>query len=135
MNEIPTAFWSFSAQELLPPVETTLQGITRNEARRRLPQEGANRSKSLRRSTSLGVLVSPAHKPLFKGKPVKALTWAALLLIPGTLILPYTPLAILFDFHPLASSYFLWIGGILFLYVFSAESVKNHFSRGMVSGG
>jgi hypothetical protein len=44
-------------------------------------------------------------------------------------------LAILFNFHLLPSSFFLWIGGILFLYVFSAERVKNHFYRERVSGG
>jgi Mg2+-importing ATPase len=86
-------------------------------------------------SASLVVLVIRTRGPLLKSKPGKALTWATLLNISATLILPYTPLAILFDFLFLPSSFFLWIGGILFLYVFSAESVKNHFYRRMVSGG
>ena len=86
-------------------------------------------------SASLVVLVIRTRRSLFKSKPGKALTWATLLIIGATSILPFTPLAVLFDFHLLPSFFFLWIGGILFLYVFSAESVKNHFYRGMVSGG
>jgi Mg2+-importing ATPase len=85
-------------------------------------------------SASLVVLVIRTRRPLFKSKPGKALTWATLLIIAATLIFPYTPLAILFEFHLLPSSFFLWIGGILLLYVFSAESVKNHFYRGMATG-
>jgi Mg2+-importing ATPase len=86
-------------------------------------------------SASLVVLIIRTRRSLFKSKPGKALTWATLLIIAATLILPYTPLAILFNFHLLPSSFFLWIGGILFLYVFSAERVKNHFYRERVSGG
>jgi Mg2+-importing ATPase len=86
-------------------------------------------------SACLVVLVIRTRRPLFKSKPGKALAWATLLIIALTLILPYTPLAILFNFHLLPSSFFLWIGGILFLYVVSAETVKNHFYQRMVSGG
>jgi Mg2+-importing ATPase len=86
-------------------------------------------------SACLVVLVIRTRRPFFQSKPGKPLTWATLLIIAATLILPHTPLAILFDFHLLPSSFFLWIGGILFLYVFSAESIKNHFYRGRASGG
>ena len=86
-------------------------------------------------SASLVVLVIRTRRPLFKSKPGKALIWATLLIIAATLFLPYTPLAFLFDFYLLPSAFFLWIGGILFLYVLSAESVKNYFYRRMGSGG
>ncbi len=84
-------------------------------------------------SASLVVLVIRTRRPLFKSRPGKDLTWTTLLLIPAILVLPYTPLAVLFEFHPLPPSFFLWIGGILFLYAFSAEIVKKHFYRRMAS--
>jgi len=84
-------------------------------------------------SASLVVLVIRTRRPLFKSRPGKDLTWTTLLLIPAILVLPYTPLAVLFEFHPLPPSFFLWIGGILFVYAFSAEIVKKHFYRRMAS--
>ncbi len=64
MKEIPGAFWSFSGQELLAPLETTPQGLTGEEARRRLEQDGANRLKPSRRSTSLSLFLAQFKSPI-----------------------------------------------------------------------
>ena len=64
MKEIPGAFWNFSGQELLAPLETTPQGLTRKEAQRRLEQDGANRLKSSRRSTSLSLFLAQFKSPI-----------------------------------------------------------------------
>jgi len=49
------AFWSLSGQELFSPLGTTPQGLPRDEARRRLEENGANRLKPSRRSRSLSL--------------------------------------------------------------------------------
>jgi len=64
MKQIPEAFWSFSGQELLAPLETTPQGLSRNEARRRLEQHGADRLKASRRSTSLSLFLAQFKSPI-----------------------------------------------------------------------
>jgi Mg2+-importing ATPase len=64
MKEIPIAFWNFSGQALLAQLETTPQGLTRNEAQQRLEQEGANRLKSSRRSASLSLFLAQFQSPI-----------------------------------------------------------------------
>jgi magnesium-transporting ATPase (P-type) len=63
MKEIPGAFWSFSGQELLTPIKMAFQGLTRDEARRRLEQDRSNRLKASSRSTSLSLFLNQFKSP------------------------------------------------------------------------
>jgi Mg2+-importing ATPase len=73
------------------------------------------------------VLVIRSRQPFFKSRPGVQLFWATLAIIGVTLILPFTPLAWLFDFQPLTWEFFLVIALILALYVASAELSKRAF--------
>ncbi len=78
-------------------------------------------------SASMIVLVIRSRRPFFRSRPGKYLQFATFLIVALTLILPYTPVAGIFGFGPLSVPILLAIGLIIFLYIFSAELVKNIF--------
>lgn len=78
-------------------------------------------------SASLIVLVIRSRKPFFRSRPGKYLILATLLVVVATLVLPFTPVARLFDFRPLAISFVILLGGIVALYIFATEITKKLF--------
>lgn len=80
-------------------------------------------------SASLIVLVIRSRKPFFKSKPGIYLRMATLSIVTATIILPFTPLAAIFGFTPLPVIFFPIIGGIVLLYILTAEIVKRSFYR------
>ena len=80
-------------------------------------------------SASLIVLVIRSRRPFFKSKPGKYLLTATLAVVVVTLILPFTPLAEIFGFSPLSTSFLLLIGIIVFCYIITAEMVKRVFYK------
>jgi Mg2+-importing ATPase len=80
-------------------------------------------------SASLIVLVIRSRKPFFRSKPSKYLSVATLSTVALTLILPFTPLGVIFGFSPLPISFLLLIGLIVSGYIISAEMAKTVFYR------
>ncbi len=78
-------------------------------------------------SASLIVLVIRSRKPFFRSRPGKHLMLATFLVVVATLALPFTPVARLFDFRPLAISFVILLGGIVVLYVIATEITKKLF--------
>jgi Mg2+-importing ATPase len=81
-------------------------------------------------SATLIVLVIRTRRPFYQSRPGKYLSLATLVIIAVTMLLPYTPLAPLFQFARLPLSFILMLGGIVILYVAGAEVVKKFFYRG-----
>jgi Mg2+-importing ATPase len=81
-------------------------------------------------SATLIVLVIRTRRPFYQSHPGKYLFAATLIIIAVTMLLPYTPLAPLFQFARLPLSFILMLGGIVILYVAGAEVVKKFFYRG-----
>jgi len=73
------------------------------------------------------------RKPFFRSAPSKYLALAILAVAIVTLLLPYTPLAELFEFVPLPLSFYGMIGGILVLYILSVEIAKKIFYRRLLN--
>ena len=86
-------------------------------------------------SASLIVLVVRSRRPFFKSPPSPALLATTLAVVVMTLLVPLTPLAGLFGFHPLPVSFLLMMGLIVLLYIGSAEWVKRAFYAKMGAGG
>jgi Mg2+-importing ATPase len=80
-------------------------------------------------SASLIVLVIRTRKPFFKSAPSKYLLTATLLVVVGTLVLPFTALGPLFGFGPLSLGTALCIGLIILAYIGAAEMAKRVFYR------
>ena len=80
-------------------------------------------------SASIIVLVIRSRKPFFKSRPGKYLRIATFLIIFLTLVLPYTPLARIFNFTSLSLSFLFFIGLIIFVYIFTTEMVKKIFYK------
>ena len=80
-------------------------------------------------SASFIVLVIRSRKPFFKSKPGKYLLIATISIIAITLILPYTPLGIVFGFSPINITTYLLILFIVVLYIFAAEISKTIFYK------
>jgi P-type Mg2+ transporter len=80
-------------------------------------------------SASIIVLVIRSRRPFFRSKPGTYLQIATFSIVALTLILPYTPLAVIFGFSPLSVPILFLIGVIIFLYIITAEIVKNIFYR------
>jgi Mg2+-importing ATPase len=80
-------------------------------------------------SASVIVLVIRSRRPFFKSLPGKYLLMATLLTVSVTLILPWTPIAELFNFKPLPTSFLFVLGVIVVLYVIGAEIVKREFYK------
>ena len=81
-------------------------------------------------SASLIVLVVRTRKPFFQSIPGRQLLTATLLVIIATLVLPFTTAGEeLFGFTPLPLSFLVLMGGIVVLYIISAEVVKKVFYK------
>jgi len=80
-------------------------------------------------SASLIVLVIRSRKPFFRSRPSKYLFVATLSTVVLTLILPFTPLGLIFAFRPLAMSFLLLVVVIVTGYIISAEVAKTIFYR------
>jgi P-type Mg2+ transporter len=78
-------------------------------------------------SASLVVLVIRSRKPFFRSRPGKYLILATFLVVVATLVMPYTPVARLFDFRPLPISFVILLGGIVALYIIATEITKKLF--------
>lgn len=97
MNEVPSAFWSVKAPELLEHLQTTPQGLTSEDARQRLVHFGPNRLKPKKRSDTLSLLLNQFKSPiiiillfaaglsLFLHDPTDATIILAIVLISGLL--------------------------------------------------
>ncbi len=64
MNQVPPAFWSISATEMLRQLQTTANGLTSDEARSRLARYGANRLKPPKRSDVWSLLLNQFKSPI-----------------------------------------------------------------------
>ena len=80
-------------------------------------------------SAAVIVLVIRSRRPFFQSLPGKFLLGATLLVVAATLVFPYTPLAVFFNFRPLSPEFLVLIGLILFLYIGSAEVAKKFFYK------
>jgi P-type Mg2+ transporter len=80
-------------------------------------------------SASLIVLVIRSRKPFYKSRPGKYLLRTTLSIVVVTLILPFTPVAEIFGFSPLPSSFLLLIGLIVLSYIVTAEMAKRVFYK------
>jgi Mg2+-importing ATPase len=80
-------------------------------------------------SASLIVLVIRSRTPFFRSRPGKYLLTATLLIVVVTLILPFTPLAVILGLSSLPVSFLLTIGMIVVFYIITAEVTKTIFYR------
>ncbi|MFA6572108.1 MAG: HAD-IC family P-type ATPase, partial [Bacteroidota bacterium] len=64
MNQLTPAFWSISATDMLKNLESVKEGLTGNEAKKRLALYGANRLKPQKRSNVLALLISQFKSPI-----------------------------------------------------------------------
>lgn len=64
MNQQPSPFWSVSALEQLQRLETTPQGLTSEEAQKRLTRFGVNLLKPKKRSDALTLLLAQFKSPI-----------------------------------------------------------------------
>lgn len=80
-------------------------------------------------SACLVVLVVRSRRPFWSSRPGRGLLLASGLVVLLTCVLPWTPLAPLLGFEPLARSTLLWIAPIIATYVASAEVIKRWFFR------
>ncbi|MHC5936271.1 cation-translocating P-type ATPase [Nostoc sp.] len=78
-------------------------------------------------SASLVVLVVRTRQSILNSKPGKYLLMATLATIGVTIIIPWTPLAILLGFKAMPLSFVLVLGAIVLFYVTAAENVKRVF--------
>jgi len=82
-------------------------------------------------TASLIVLVIRTRKRFYQSRPSTPLLLATLAIVVFTLLLPYTPLALLFGFVPLPLVFLPVLAGIMIFYVIVAETAKTIFYRGM----
>ena len=80
-------------------------------------------------SASLIVLIIRTRQPFFKSRPGTSLWLATLLVVMGTLVLPYTALSRVFGFTPMPLEFLPVLAGILLLYIVTAEVAKKMFYR------
>ena len=80
-------------------------------------------------SASLIVLVIRTKRSLFQSQPGHPLLIATLAIVTLTVTLPYTPIASWLGFVPLPAKTLLILGGIVLLYVATAEIAKFLFYR------
>ena len=64
MNQLPPAFWSLSASDLLKLLESVKEGLTGSEAKKRLDLYGANILKPQKRTDVLTLLISQFKSPI-----------------------------------------------------------------------
>jgi len=80
-------------------------------------------------SASLIVLVIRSRKPFFRSKPGKSLLIATLSIAVLTIILPFTPLGVVFGFSPLSFTSYLLLALIVIGYIIAAEITKLIFYK------
>ncbi|MEC4746905.1 magnesium-translocating P-type ATPase [Methylomicrobium sp. Wu6] len=80
-------------------------------------------------SAALIVFVVRSGKSIFKSRPGKYLAIATLTIVALTLALPYFPFASLIGFTPLPPHILALLGGIIVLYIATAEAAKRIFYR------
>lgn len=97
MNQLPPAFWSISATEMLQKLHTGTEGLTSVEARQRLARYGANLLKPPKRSDVLSLLLAQFKSPIililffatglsfFLRDPVDAFIILSIVLVSGLL--------------------------------------------------
>ena len=97
MNQLPPAFWSISATEMLQKLHTATEGLTSVEARQRLARYGANLLKPPKRSDVLSLLLAQFKSPIililffatglsfFLRDPVDAFIILSIVLVSGLL--------------------------------------------------
>jgi len=97
MNQLPSAFWSVSASEVLQRLGTSKEGLSSEEARQRLARYGSNLLKPQARSNTLALLLGQFKSPIilllllvtglsfFLHDPVNALIILAIVLASGLL--------------------------------------------------
>jgi P-type Mg2+ transporter len=78
-------------------------------------------------SASLIALIIRTRQPFFKSKPGTLLWIATLLVVVGTVALPYTALRWPFGFTPMPPEFLLVLVAILSLYILAAEVAKKLF--------
>jgi Mg2+-importing ATPase len=64
MSQHPSTFWSISASDLLQRLQATPQGLTSQEAQRRLVHSRANLLKSAKRTDTLTLLLTQFKSPI-----------------------------------------------------------------------
>ncbi len=64
MNQPPLPFWGISATEMLQQLQTAQEGLTSDEARRRLARYGSNSLKPQKRSDALTLLLAQFKSPI-----------------------------------------------------------------------
>src|SRR5215468_10169601 len=64
MSQLPPAFWSISASELLQHLQTTPQGLTNQEAQRRLAGARTHLLKPAKRTDTLTLLLAQFKSPI-----------------------------------------------------------------------
>jgi Mg2+-importing ATPase len=74
-------------------------------------------------------LVVRTRRPFYESRAGRLLFWSTIGLIGLTLLMPYLPIAYLFGFVPLPSVLMVFVGGIAFIYLLSAEALKRWFYR------
>ena len=77
----------------------------------------------------LECLLIRSRRPFFKSQPGKYLLFATLLSAGVTLVFPLTPLGKLFEFQPLPVSTLFVLGGVVGLYIMTAEVTKKIFYK------
>ena len=97
MNQLPPAFWSISATEILQHLGTAKEGLSSEEARQRLAHYGSNLLKPQKRSDVLTLLLAQFKSPLilillfatglsfFLHDPINALIILTIVLVSGLL--------------------------------------------------
>jgi Mg2+-importing ATPase len=63
-QEIPPAWWSLPAEQLLPALQASRDGLTSDEAGQRLKQYGPNTIKAQQQVTAIGLLLKQFKSPL-----------------------------------------------------------------------
>ncbi len=77
----------------------------------------------------LVIFIIRTHKNPLRSRPNSWLTGCSLIVVAIAIILPFTPVAGYLGFEPLPSMFFLVLAGIVVLYLFIVEQVKQWFFR------
>jgi P-type Mg2+ transporter len=64
INQISNAFWSIPAKELIGTLQSTTNGLTSDEANKRLTSYGANRLKPPRQSDAFTLFIGQFKSPI-----------------------------------------------------------------------
>jgi hypothetical protein len=78
-------------------------------------------------SASVIVLVIRTRRPFFQSRPGKYLLIATLRIVAVTLVFPFSPLGLLFEFRPLPIPFFIVLGAIVVFYIVAAEMAVGFF--------